>query len=1185
MPPLYPENSINTLGLATNPWDALFVDHLYLTSGEGPSTVNGALWLGTNNDILARTGGVTKNLSDIGSSPTLTSGPGILVAGNIIALDSDDMPELQPSAAINSLGSTAKPWDGVYVDHLKLTPNESVSNVNGVMWQDSNGDIQVRTGGVTKSLSDIGSGGDIVTLVAGPGILVAGYIITLDSDDMPELQPANSANSLGSTAKPWDSLYTDHVRLTANEAASNANGVIWQDSNGDIRARTGGSTKNLSDISTGTITLTGGNGILVSGYTIILDNDDMPPLYPENSGNTLGLLSNPWDSLYVDHVRLTANEAASNINGVMWQDSNGDIQARSGGITRNLSDIGSSSSGVTISQVNTAITNHASNANAHHTPASDITLTSGPGILVSGYVIALDSDDMPPLYPANSANSLGISSNPWDALHVDHIYLHPNEAAVNTNGVIWQDSSGNIQARSGGSTVSLSDIGSGGGDITLVAGAGISVSGYTISLNGSNVPTLLPASNANDLGATFRPWDRLYVDHIYLHSAEAALTVNGTIWQDASGNIQARSGGTTRSLSDIGSGDSGITIAQVTAAITTHAANINAHHTPDSGTVTLTGSHGILVSGPSPYIIILDSDDMPPLSPENSINGLGLSSNPWDRLYVDHIYLHVGEAASSVNGAMWQDSSGNIMARTGGVTQNLSAIGTSNGGSITLVSGAGITVSGYTISIDSNNVPPLYPANSINALGFEDNSWSRLYVYYLYLHVDGTTPFINGTMWQDSSGDIRAYSGGAVRNLSDIGSGSGTTVTGGVGISILGTVVTIDGSDLPTLRPRSSDQNLGTSTYPWDRLYVDHLLLTANESVFDTNGVVWQDSDGNIRAYSGGVNRNLSDIGLSGGNFDGNNLPTLRPSSSGNDLGISSDPWDSLYVDHVYLHVGEGSSNTNGALWQDSSGDIQARSGGVTRNLSDIGSGSGSITLIGSTGIFVSDYNIAIDGSDMPSLHPRGLSDRLGDPNAPWDSLFVDHIVLHEGESSSIIDGTMWQDNSGNVQVRSGGITRNLSDVGPEAINLNITGGIGITISGLTDGVIAVDGTDMPTLSPRGSSFDLGTTSSYWDALYVDHIYLHANEAASTVNGTMWLSTDNHIYVRTGGFSKNLSDIDTGGGVAPIGGVGILVSGYNISLDSNDIPNLLPRLATSVLGNFDRFWEGSICRLHLPTCK
>ena len=99
-------------------------------------------------------------------------------------------------------------------------------------------------------------------------------------------------------------------------------------------------------------------------------------------------------------------------------------------------------------------------------------------------------------------------------------------------------------------------------------------------------------------------------------------------------------------------------------------------------------------------------------------------------------------------------------------------------------------------------------------------------------------------------------------------------------------------------------------------LYADYIYLHANEAASSANGAMWQGSGGEIFARTGGVIKNLSDIGSDSGTFDANNLPTLRPANSANDLGISGDSWDSLYVDHIYLSANEGSTSTNGVIWQ-----------------------------------------------------------------------------------------------------------------------------------------------------------------------------------------------------------------------------------------------------------------------------
>ena len=1243
MPPLQPASSINDLGISSNPWDRLYVDHIFLHLGESASVINGALWQDSAGDIMAQTGGTTKNLSDIGSggidSITLTGSNGILVSGYNIILDNDDMPPLYPASSINGLGTSSNPWDNLFVDHIYLHAGESASSTNGAIWQDSSGDIQARSGGITRNLSDIGSGGSI-TLTGSNGILVSGYNIILDNDDMPALQPASSINGLGISSNPWDSLYVDHIYLHTGESASSVNGALWQNSDGDILARSGGVTKNLSDIGDGgtatDITLTGGNGILISGYTIILDNDDMPPLYPANSINGLGLTTNPWDSLHVDHIYLHQGESAVTTNGAIWQDSSGDIQARTGGVTKNLSDIGSGGGTTFTAGEGILISGSVISLDADNIPTikpeagfsdlgssgqdwdtlyvdhirfnsgeptitingfmwldssgniraysggvnrnlsaigvdTDITLTAGPGILVSGYIITLDSDDMPPLQPADSINGLGITTNPWDSLYVDHIYLHANENTIATNGVIWQDNSGDIRAYSGGESRNLSDIGS-GGSITLTAGPGILVAGNIITLDSDDMPTLQPASSINDLGISTNPWDALYVDHIYLHTGEGASTTNGALWQDVNGDIQARTGGVTRNLSDIG--------------LTT--------------SITLTGSNGILVSG---YNIILDNDDMPPLYPASSINGLGISSNPWDSLYVDHIYLHANEAASATSGAIWQDSSGNIMARSGGVNRNLSDIG-SGVSSITLTGGAGISVSGYTISIDSNNLPTLLPASSGNDLGSPSFYWDKLYVDHIHLNPGQLSVVADGSLWQDSGGNIIARTGGALKSLSNIGTGTSTvTLIGGSGILVSGSTISLDGTDMPTLTPSSLGNDLGTAAIPWDRLYVDHIFLNAGENAFTANGIMWQDSNGDIRANSGGISRNLSDIGsgsstitLTGGNgisvsgyaisLDGTDMPTLTPTSLANDLGTNALPWDRLYVDHIFLTAGESPFTANGILWQDSSGNILARSGGSEVSLSDIGSGggtSGISTLVEGVGISITgsgaSRTITLDFNNLPGLNSGSSVNDLGTFVNPWDALYVDHIYLHIGESSTTTSGTIWQNVDGDILARSGGVTRNLSDIGSG-------GGTGITTLSAGNGIsvigsgssrtISVGGANLPTLLPIDGNRNLGSSSTggAWDRLYVDYLYLHTGGGPITINGVMWQESGT-IYARSGGVTRNLSNIGSGGtSITLFGGTGIQVAGYAISLDFDDMPSLLPANPSHILGAPDTPWDG-----------
>ena len=362
---------------------------------------------------------------------------------------------------------------------------------------------------------------------------------------------------------------------------------------------------------------------------------------------------------------------------------------------------------------------------------------------------------------------------------------------------------------------------------------------------------------------------------------------------------------------------------------------------------------------------------MPSLVPSANSRVLGTSFDPWDRLYTDHIYLTPSESSVATNGVMWLNSSGNIIARSGGVYRNLSDIGSGNGGDITLVSGAGISVSGYTISVDGVNMPSLRPASSGNDLGIASDPWDSLYVDHLYLHVGEGSVSTNGAMWQNSSGDIFARSGGVTRNLSDLGSGGGggiTNLVGGHPISVTGSgstrTVSLIGSSMPTLAPDSASNDLGTSGNRWDTLYVDHISLRVGEGSISTNGYIWQDSSGDIRAYSGGVSRNLSDIGSGGGNgittltegtgiditgsgssriisIDNDDLPSLIPNTNSRDLGNIFDRWRNGYINNILTELirlisGQPDNTNNGAIWQGSNGHVYVRTGGVTKDLSDI---------------------------------------------------------------------------------------------------------------------------------------------------------------------------------------------------------------------------------------------------------
>ena len=231
------------------------------------------------------------------------------------------------------------------------------------------------------------------------------------------------------------------------------------------------------------------------------------------------------------------------------------------------------------------------------------------------------------------------------------------------NGTFWL-SNNNVWVRSGGLSRNLSDAGggtivvanpsgssgsdlaritidgtnynipsgSGSGITSLVAGAGISVTGSgssrTIALNVNNIPAIRPSSTNNDLGSTSQYWRTLYVRHILPRGSTKNLGSTSNIWSTVySGAVSLYSGTSYRSR--LSAHSSGLTLAvsgNLTFSVTGTISGL-----PDTGggTTVISAGSGISVTGAATNrTVSLNAGNLPTLLPGNLANDLGSSGQP-----------------------------------------------------------------------------------------------------------------------------------------------------------------------------------------------------------------------------------------------------------------------------------------------------------------------------------------------------------------------------------------------------------------------------------------------------------------------------------------------------------------------------------------------------------------------------
>ena len=271
--------------------------------------INGGMWL-NGDDIMVYSGDEEVSLSDIFSP--------LSVPNNLL-----------PAADNYKLGASNKAWEEIFGRELRLvgTPS-SAPTEDGAIWLGADDEIHVMTDGEDKSLSDIGTddgGGDSFD----PGAMTEGLFPTFNSAGSIDI-----GSDSYSFREIWGNAFRvrDTLRFKTNSSGSNNEGSIWYDG-----------TNLKAYIDSGEVTLSGGAGSIDLGA---ITQDIIPAA---DDARELGSDSNRFDKIYTRVVRLGNNPGTSlTEDGDMWLGllSGGvrDVRVVSGGMARNLSDIGTARS-------------------------------------------------------------------------------------------------------------------------------------------------------------------------------------------------------------------------------------------------------------------------------------------------------------------------------------------------------------------------------------------------------------------------------------------------------------------------------------------------------------------------------------------------------------------------------------------------------------------------------------------------------------------------------------------------------------------------------------------------------------------------------------------------------------------------------------------------------------------------
>lgn len=487
---------------------------------------------------------------------------------------------------------------------------------------------------------------------------------------------------------------------------------------------------------------------------------------------------------------------------------------------------------------------------------------------------------------------------------------------------------------------------------------------------------------------------------------------------------------------------------------------------------------------------------------------LGASGSEWSKAWVNKYEIGTAGTIAASDSALIADANGPII--NGPTTISLKISGTTRA----FVDAAGLEVIG-TLDCDA-----------------------------IQLDV-GATPAILGRFGNDGV-DVLVHSGGSVRNLSDIASTTGantdlsnlTTTAANLSINptsagnldlgsdtnywdqvkaqeikFLGSKSAPSGSATEISQDSGNNMQLGVlASTDFFKFYAGGVLgttigmsgsnmevksanlkadnqLIINDSATDPaiDGIFTQNA-GNVKVWSGGALRNLSDIGVAAGGADVNLSNLASPTSinqnlipqSGKTLGSSGGIWSSIWGNNLKFGTAGVLDSTIPQIYGTASG-LELNAPTTDSILMRIG---------GTTRAFVDAAGLEVVGT-----------------------LDCDNIQIDTTANVPAIAG-FFQNDGFDVFVHSGGSVRNMSDI-------NGGGGAAVALDNLAS--VAINTSLLPA---SDDSIDLGSASKQWRDLYIDGTANIDTASLSIISGTSLTITSNVTSINSGTISLGDSTAD-----------------------------------------------------------
>lgn len=355
-------------------------------------TRNGTFWKDSGGNVIVRTGGDEKSLSNIGSGNS-----------NSDDIDWANFPNSIIPEGTRDFGNITNLWNAMYVKMIRLHHNyistfgPGAETISGDIWRDASGNVKVSTGTPKKviNLSNVTTSDNIpipnnsiTTAKIKNGAVttdkLASRAVTSTKLAINSVtQGAMSTKSVGNNALQTGAVTNAKVSTTAaiavSKLAAGSNGQVIKTIGGTVQWGTD-ETGRGGPVSAGSITTThladgavtgdklasnAVTNIKIKNNTIsggkLLNNTVLPTNIKaqniasySNSAYNIGTRTNRFDAIWGNHTfgyytvrvhkRSTSTDLRDNAswyseNGTMWLDSNGNVFIRSGGNNINLSNL------------------------------------------------------------------------------------------------------------------------------------------------------------------------------------------------------------------------------------------------------------------------------------------------------------------------------------------------------------------------------------------------------------------------------------------------------------------------------------------------------------------------------------------------------------------------------------------------------------------------------------------------------------------------------------------------------------------------------------------------------------------------------------------------------------------------------------------------------------------------------